>query len=234
MRNPAWQRGELIITLDTYFSILPRAPTSSHESVQELSRILRALQPTLSAATQAYRSTASVVMKLMNFRSLDPEYKGTGLTSVSHLDRQIWDDFALERGLLAQLALAIRKASAAGSTLHRDDDVNAIPEAKEGRLLSRLHTERERNRQIIERKKQQALGANGRLSCEVCRFDFERHYGEAGRGIIECHHLTPLAELAREGHTRAEDLALLCANCHRMIHAKKKWLTIAELRAILL
>ena len=29
-----------------------------------------------------------------------------------------------------------------------------------------------------------------------------------------------------------EDLSLLCSNCHRMIHRKKKWLTIDELKNI--
>ena len=33
--------------------------------------------------------------------------------------------------------------------------------------------------------------------------------------------------------TKLEDLALICANCHRMIHAQKPWLSVEELRAIL-
>jgi hypothetical protein len=30
--------------------------------------------------------------------------------------------------------------------------------------------------------------------------------------------------------TKLEDLALVCSNCHRMIHATRNWLTVAELR----
>jgi putative restriction endonuclease len=30
--------------------------------------------------------------------------------------------------------------------------------------------------------------------------------------------------------TRLEDLALLCANCHRMIHRASPWLSVEELR----
>jgi hypothetical protein len=33
--------------------------------------------------------------------------------------------------------------------------------------------------------------------------------------------------------TRLADLALLCANCHRMIHARRPWLTLDELRGLL-
>lgn len=31
-----------------------------------------------------------------------------------------------------------------------------------------------------------------------------------------------------------DDLALVCANCHRMIHASRPWLTMDELRGTLL
>jgi 5-methylcytosine-specific restriction protein A len=30
--------------------------------------------------------------------------------------------------------------------------------------------------------------------------------------------------------TRLSDLHLLCANCHRMVHAKRPWLTLDELK----
>jgi 5-methylcytosine-specific restriction protein A len=33
--------------------------------------------------------------------------------------------------------------------------------------------------------------------------------------------------------TKLSDLALLCANCHRMIHARRPWLSMDELRAYL-
>ncbi|WP_308114324.1 HNH endonuclease [Streptomyces brasiliscabiei] len=36
---------------------------------------------------------------------------------------------------------------------------------------------------------------------------------------MECHHVIPLHE-AGEGQTKLIDLALVCANCHRMIHRR--------------
>ncbi|THF58852.1 MrcB family domain-containing protein [Ollibium composti] len=57
--------------------------------------------------------------------------------------------------------------------------------------------------------------------CQACGFDFQRHYGTIGAGFIEAHHLTPIASL-NQGTTVtydvATDFAVLCSNCHKMIH----------------
>ena len=58
----------------------------------------------------------------------------------------------------------------------------------------------------------------GKLECEVCRFDFEVKYGERGVAFIECHHIVKLTKLRPHSKTRLEDLVLVCANCHRMLH----------------
>jgi hypothetical protein len=71
--------------------------------------------------------------------------------------------------------------------------------------------------------------------CEACGFDFGEVYGPRGKGYIECHHIDPLS--GREGVadvTKESDLALLCANCHRMVHRYEPCLTIDELKDILL
>ena len=102
----------------------------------------------------------------------------------------------------------------------------------EGRLLTRKHLARERNRKLVETKRKQVLKKLGKLECEVCGFNFGITYGIRGEGFIECHHTKPVATLS-EGHkTHINDLALVCANCHRMIHRKKLWLTVEEMRAI--
>jgi 5-methylcytosine-specific restriction protein A len=53
-----------------------------------------------------------------------------------------------------------------------------------------------------------------------------------GRGFIECHHLLPLAELARERLSRLADLALVCSNCHRMVHRKRPRLSLDRLASL--
>jgi hypothetical protein len=98
----------------------------------------------------------------------------------------------------------------------------------EGRLRYREHRAMERSRQAVEAKK---ASAPRPLRCEVGTFDFESVYGELGRDFIECHHKKPLSELSREAMTRLEDLALACANCHRMLH-RNGLLAIGELKRI--
>ena len=45
----------------------------------------------------------------------------------------------------------------------------------------------------------------------------------------ECHHTVPVSEYGSGARTQLRDLALVCANCHRMLHRRRPWLTIDEL-----
>ena len=69
-----------------------------------------------------------------------------------------------------------------------------------------------------------------KLECEVCGFDFKEKYGELGEGFAECHHTIPVSKLKKQQRTKLTDLAILCANCHRMIHRSKPMLTIDKLK----
>jgi 5-methylcytosine-specific restriction protein A len=104
----------------------------------------------------------------------------------------------------------------------------------EGRILIKIHLIRERNQALMMKKKEAVLTATGALACEVCTFDFLQRYGERGRGFAECNHVTPLALLAQASETKLKDLAIVCANCHRMLHRGKQWKTIAQLNDIVL
>ena len=73
----------------------------------------------------------------------------------------------------------------------------------------------------------------GELMCEGCGFSFVNAYGSRGINYMECHHVMPLCELRPDQKTRLDDLALLCANCHRMVHARRPWLSLTALREIL-
>ena len=58
--------------------------------------------------------------------------------------------------------------------------------------------------------------------CQVCGFDFGAVYGSHGRNFIEVHHKVPVSSL--EEKTRIvprTDMAVVCSNCHRMIHRKR-------------
>lgn len=103
----------------------------------------------------------------------------------------------------------------------------------EGRRLARLHFSRERSAALVRAAKAAALVRDPSLACEVCRFSFVKNYGDHGSGYIEAHHTVPVADLKPGTKNRVEDLALVCANCHRMIHAGPRTLDIQELRSIL-
>lgn len=110
-----------------------------------------------------------------------------------------------------------------------DGDI-VIFAADEGDARVAEHVERERDPGLVLTKKSHVLSTHGRLACEVCEFDFAAVYGSRGVGFVECHHKTPLSALPGSRRTTLDDLALLCANCHRMIHRSQPWLEIEELR----
>ncbi len=100
----------------------------------------------------------------------------------------------------------------------------------EGGLKLVSHLVRERNQKIIGDKKREAI-RNGNLKCEVCSFSFINIFNVE---FIECHHITPISTTGvRE--TTLVDLALVCANCHRMLHTKfdGEYLSIDNLRKII-
>lgn len=102
----------------------------------------------------------------------------------------------------------------------------------EGREVLVLHLRKERNKRAVLRKKQAAM-RSGSLACEACGFDFEVKYGALGKGFAECHHLAPMAELKAESKIKLSDLAIVCANCHRMLHRKRD-MTVEGLRSLTL
>ncbi len=71
--------------------------------------------------------------------------------------------------------------------------------------------------------------------CFVCGFDFEKTYGELGKGFIEVHHIVPVSQ--RGGAYEVDpirDLRPLCSNCHSMVHRKNgQVLSISSLQEIL-
>ncbi len=104
---------------------------------------------------------------------------------------------------------------------------------REGRRLWKEHFRRERNRYLAAQKKDLARNRPGGLKCEACGVDYTSLYRRHGDGFCEVHHRVPLAELEGQGETRLDQLAILCANCHRVIHRIKPMPTVEDFRAML-
>jgi 5-methylcytosine-specific restriction protein A len=72
--------------------------------------------------------------------------------------------------------------------------------------------------------------------CQACDLEFAERYGNIGKGFIEAHHLRPISTL-EEGipvkYDVAADFAVLCSNCHRMIHRTKEPSDLAAFRQLI-
>lgn len=103
----------------------------------------------------------------------------------------------------------------------------------EGKVSYVKHIVRERNRELIATAKTNfKRNHNGKLYCEICGFDFANTYGEIGNDFIEAHHTKPVSKMQEGEKTKVEDIAMVCSNCHSMIHRRKPWLTLEQLKKI--
>lgn len=229
-----WTWDEHVLALDLYMTNPVSPPSKTSTQVIALSILLNHLGERRGIdRSETYRNANGVYMKMMNFRRFDPAFQAagkSGLAQGNQLEEEVWNTFALDRAGLIQAAHAIRTAISDDSVTISsvDDDL----EAEEGGLILRLHLSRERSRKLIQRKREQVQSQSGRLACEACDFEFANRYGELGKGFIEIHHKKPVATLAPGDKTRLEDLALVCANCHRMLHRRKALLSVEDLREL--
>ena len=230
-KNPPWARDELILAMDLYMKRRPSAPSQTDPDVLELSRILNALPiHTLRPDVEKFRNPNGVSMKLANFQALDPQYQGVGLSRGAKADAEVWDHFSQRADELTQIARSLRRVATTGESPVFEEE--GEDEVEEGRILFRIHRTRERNPRLRKRKIAAVLKGSGELACQVCGFNFAATYGdELGGGFIEVHHVTPLCELREGGTTRMNDLAVVCSNCHRMLHRAKPWLRPDDLRS---
>jgi 5-methylcytosine-specific restriction protein A len=225
-RNPPWTRDELILALDLYIRSGRRVLSEDHPDVIALSDLLNQL-PIHKEREAKFRNPNGVAMKLANFRALDPAAEGKhGLSRGNSLEPKIWNKFADNQKLLRETAEAIAQNAKANQDNDPDEEIDLDEEFAEGRTLTRAHRTRERSGKAVAQRKKMA---GDRPRCEVCQFDFLDFYGEVGRGFIECHHTKHVSQLRPGQTTKIRDLALVCANCHRMLH-REQGLTIEELR----
>jgi 5-methylcytosine-specific restriction protein A len=236
-RNPNWNRDELILALALYSTNPASPPGKESAQVAELSALLNKMHRIAGTAqSPTLRNANGVYLKMMNLRALDPAFTSqgkVGMSSGGKLEQQVWADYAGQPDKLAAEAKVIREAVVSAN----EAEVAKLPEAgeyvgEEGGVIMRLHKRYERDGKLVRSKIAEAVAA-GKLSCEVCEFDFEASYGALGAGYIEVHHLKPVNTLGKGGRTKLSDLALICANCHRMAHRKRNPLDLASIRAAL-
>jgi predicted HNH restriction endonuclease len=102
-------------------------------------------------------------------------------------------------------------------------------EEARSRLILHERIERQRNKELVSDAKARFKMKHRRLFCEACGFDFSDKYGERGVDFIEAHHRVPIAKLKSGTLLKIKDLAMVCANCHRMLH-RPPWTSVGNLR----
>jgi 5-methylcytosine-specific restriction enzyme A len=226
--NPNWTRDETILALDLYLSRGRLALSPIDVDVKALSARLREMPYHSEESKQpSFRNPAGVAFKLQNLRSVAT---GQGLSNVSKMDREVWAELGHQPKEVARLATRIREGMvtivAGGEAVEEDQ------EFLEGRIITELHLRRERDARL----RRKVLAQRTTLSCDCCHLERSDLPVEWQRSLFEVHHINPLA-LTGERATRVGDVALLCANCHRLTHAiissSRRWQTVAEVQAAL-
>lgn len=112
------------------------------------------------------------------------------------------------------------------STINETEEENE-KRLYEGRTTEAMVLRRQRNRAARER----CLVESG-YKCYICGFNFEKVYGDIGRGFLEVHHTKPLATYDEEHPIPQSELCALCSNCHSMVHRKREVMDVDELKRL--
>lgn len=105
------------------------------------------------------------------------------------------------------------------------EDIDLFEGAKKQVIVNKY----ERNSQARE----ECINTYG-YKCIICKFDFEKIYGEIGKNFIHVHHIKPLSEINKQYKINPiEDLRPVCPNCHAMLHKRKSAYSIEEIKDLI-
>lgn len=123
----------------------------------------------------------------------------------------------------------LQSKTVSGDTSHSPSEQKEeeLQKATEGILNEVKFFRSKRNRKIRDH-----CAERDNFTCQVCGFNFEKTYGERGKGFIEIHHKNPMANFDGEHEIKLEDLVALCSNCHSMIHYGGKFLDVDDLKKL--
>tara|TARA_B110000503_G_scaffold2662_1_gene3566 strand:+ start:592 stop:1368 length:777 start_codon:yes stop_codon:yes gene_type:complete len=164
-------------------------------------------------------STPVHIKKNGQYIEIIPESKKSNYwrSAVRRVEKEVYEDILSQ----AKMSTPVRSLPKLSGEFESYEPI-------EGAKKIRFTTYYERN--PFYRKR--ALEIHG-FSCMVCSFNFEKEYGELGKGFIHVHHNKPVSQNEVGIINPETDLSVLCPNCHAMIHRQKsKTLSVDELIAI--
>lgn len=212
MKNPDWNREEIVLALDLYFNLDYGQMHGRQHQVLLLSEELRAMPIHKNVPdSDSFRSVNSVALKLNNLKKLDKNFNGKGMADGGQLEKEIWQEFYRHRDKLKKEAAMIRLLYAD----HKPTRKTASSSAED--VMFRVHKNRESDPLIYGKKINSWLESHDSLICQVCQFDSSSFYGEMGKDNIEIHYRKELDSSNADDPVILTDFILVCPNCHTVL-----------------
>lgn len=233
MRNPDWNREELILALDLYFRMDYGQMHGRNPEIIQLSKELRSLNiHTEIPNKENFRSVNSVALKLANLKKSDQNFKGKGMRDGGKLEKELWKEFHRHRDTLKKEADLIRQ-------LYLKPKSNKASTAAEPKVnyKSEFHFQYHKNREtdplVMKVKKEMVLSESKKLKCEVCGFNSLAFYGEIGNDLMEIHYSKEIKTEPGLESSDMKDFIIVCSNCHKALDKNYGLLDASDLKKLI-
>lgn len=153
------------------------------------------------------RSPNGIDYRIANYKSVDPEYKGSGLNGGGNKVPLFFKEYVLDDPSLKKLANIysnFQNGLCANDIVSTD---NNEPDKTKTKVISTVVYNRSQ-----KVKDDTLLRANGICELCACKAPFET---KEGKPYLEVHHVIPLS---MDGTDDLTNTLALCPNCHRRMH----------------
>jgi 5-methylcytosine-specific restriction protein A len=233
MKNPNFNREELILCLDLYFKLDYGQMHKGNAEIIQLSKDLKNLNIHKEIPNQeSFRSPSSVALKLANLMRFDKNFSGIGMRMGGSLEREIWKEFQPHKDRLKKEADIIRQVYLQPK-FQKTQSVKEPNVSYKSDFTFQYHKNRETDPLVIKIKKELVLTEFKKMKCEVCGFDSVSFYGEIGYESLEIHYHKELKNLPGLESSDMKDFIIVCSNCHKVLDKNYGLLDVDDLKEII-